>query len=71
MDRFIRYSLEKDRKIRMVLMLDGLLRQTTASVLACDETTATLSLSGKKTPRTVSLTDILSCDYARGDHGED
>ena len=71
MDRFLRYSLEKGRKIRVVLVLDGLFKQATVSVLACDEATATLSLSGKKVPLTVALTDILSCDYARGDHGEE
>ena len=71
MDQFLRYSLEKGRKIRVVLMLDGQLRQATVSVLACDGTAATLSFSGKKAPQTVALTDILSCDYARGDHGEE
>lgn len=71
MERFLRYSLQKSRKIRLVLMLDGGMVQKTAAVLALEGDRATLLLSGKKTPVTVPMTDILSCDYARGDHGEE
>lgn len=71
MERFLRYSLTKGRKIRAMLMLDGILQQKTVAVLALDEVTVTLALAGKKAPVTLPLSDILSCDYARGDHGED
>ena len=72
-DSFIRYSLSKQRKIRAMLLLDGQLVQKNVTVLALDETAAlaTLKISAKKTPVTVPLADILSCDYARGDHGEE
>ena len=71
MERFLRYSLEKGRKIRMVLLLNGELVQKTAAVAAVEAGQVTLLLSGKKTPVTLPMTDILSCDYARGDHGEE
>ncbi|MFH1512332.1 MAG: hypothetical protein ABIG45_03145 [Bacillota bacterium] len=70
-DFFLRYSLSRQRKIRVMLMLDGILCQKNAAVLALDDTQAKLSFGAKKKPVTVNLSDILSCDYARGDHGED
>ena len=54
-----------------MLMLDGHLQQKTVAVLALDEATVTLALTAKKAPVTLPLSDIFSCDYARGDHGED
>ena len=71
MERFLRYSLEKGRKIRAVLTLDGLLTQKTVTVLALQGDTVTLLVSAKKKPITIAIEDILSCDYARGDHGEE
>jgi hypothetical protein len=71
MERFLQYSLFNRRKIRAVLMLNGKLTQKTVTVLALGEEFATLLLTAKKAPVTLTLNDILSCDYARGDHGED
>lgn len=70
-DTFLKYSLSKRRKIRAMLMLDGALVQKNVTVLSLNGTQATLKLGAKKTPVTVALSDILSCDYARGDHGEE
>ena len=67
MNRFLRYSQEKGRKIRMMLLLNGQLAQKTA----LDEQAAVLQLGQRKQPVTVPLSDILSCDYARGDSGEE
>lgn len=71
MTRFLRYSLERERKIRMMLMLRGELKQRTVRVLAYDDETVTLLIGTRKEPDTVPLADILSCDYTRGDSGED
>ena len=71
MDAFLKYSLEKQQKIRVVLLVDGVISQKNAVVLALTDSEATLRLSTKKEPVTVKLIDILSCDYARGDHGEE
>lgn len=71
MERFLRYSLEKGRKIRVVLLREGVLSQTPATVLALNAEEVTLRTGATKTPLTVRRDEILSCDYARGDHGED
>ena len=70
MIRFLRYAVEHDRKIRAVFLADGAMMQKTVSVLSYDESSVTLRVGAKKT-FTIPLADLLSCDYARGDHGED
>lgn len=71
MIRFLRYATEHGRKIRAVYCLDGQIRQKTVSVVSYDETSVTLRVGAKGKPFTLPLADVLSCDYARGDHGED
>lgn len=71
MKRFLRYSLEHGRKIRSVLLLDGKMVQRTLLVLEEDECAITALVGSGKKPRNIPLEDILSCDYARGDHGEE
>ena len=71
MTRFLRYSVERGRRIRAVLLLDGRLAQKTVLVVSYDDEAATLLLGQRKQPVTLPLADILSCDYARGDHGEE
>lgn len=71
MTRFLRYAVEHERKIRAVFLLNGEMLQKTVSVLAYDEETVTLRIGAKKAPFEIPMTDLLSCDYARGDHGED
>ena len=69
-DRFLRYSLEHGRKIRAVLMLEGAICQKTVQVTALEPDAALLRFGARRTPTRVLKADILSCDYARGDHGE-
>jgi len=69
--RFLRYAVERGRKIRAVFLLDGAMVQKTVEVLGYDESTVTLRTGAKKKPVELPLADLLSCDYARGDHGED
>ena len=71
MERFLRYSLEHGRAIRAVFLLEGAMIQKTVSVLALENGTVTLRLGARKKPLTLPLGDILSCDYARGDHGDE
>ena len=71
MTRFLRYAMEHDRKIRAVFVLEGTIVQKTVSVLAYDASSASLRIGSKKTPVVIPLADLLSCDYARGDHGEE
>ena len=71
MKRFLRYAVEHERKIRAVFLLDGAITQKTVSVVDYDDETVTLRIGSKKTPLTIPMADLLSCDYARGDHGEE
>ena len=71
MTRFLRYAVEHGRKIRAVFLMDGSLMQKTVEVLHYDESTVTLRIGQKKTPAVLPLSDLLGCDYARGDHGEE
>ena len=71
MTRFLRYAMEHDRKIRAVFLLNGELVQKTVSVVSYSEETVSLRIGSKKTPVVLPMADLLGCDYARGDHGEE
>lgn len=71
MTRFLRYAMEHDRKIRAVFLLDGQMMQKTVSIVEYTEDTVTIRIGSKKTPVVLPMADLLSCDYARGDHGEE
>ena len=71
MIRFLRYAVERERTIRAVFLWEGVMMQKTVEVLAYDHQTVTLRMGAKKKPVNLPLADLLSCDYARGDHGED
>ncbi len=70
MKRFLRYSLEKQKKIRAVMMVNGGISQVNLCVVALDEQSVTFLTPKGKQPLTLPLSDILSADYARGDKGE-
>jgi hypothetical protein len=63
--------MEHDRKIRAVFLLNGELVQKTVSVVSYSEETVSLRIGSKKTPVVLPMADLLGCDYARGDHGEE
>ena len=71
MIRFLRYAIEHDRKIRAVFLLEGQMLQKTVSIVEYSEDTVTIRIGSKKTPVVLPMSDLLSCDYARGDHGEE
>ena len=71
MNRFLRYSLEHGRPIRAVFLLGEQMVQKTVTVLAVEAGNVTLKIGAKKTPILVPIGDVFSCDYARGDRGED
>ncbi len=70
MKRFLRYAVEHGRKIRAVFLWEGQIAQKTVEILSFDEDSVILR-AGKKKPLTLPMADLLSCDYARGDHGEE
>ena len=69
--RFLRYAVEHERKIRAVFLLDGTMVQKTISVVEYNSDSVTIRIGSKKTPVILPMADLLSCDYARGDHGEE
>ena len=71
MEHFLRYSLEHSRPIRGVLLIDGKLSQKNFLVTAMEGEYATLLLNSRKRNLVLPCRDILSCDYARGDRGEE
>lgn len=70
-ERFLQYSLKHGRSIRAVLLLEGTMAQKTLTVLSLQDGVATLRIGSRKKPVILPVSDILSCDYARGDHGDE
>lgn len=71
MKRFLRYAMERDKKLRAVYLREGAITQKTVSVVDWNEETVTLRTGSRGKSFTIPMADLLSCDYARGDHGED
>jgi len=71
-DRFLKYSLENEKKVCAVLMLDGQMIKKNMLVTAIDEDGQGFSakLSGRKKETHFHVDDVLTCAYARGDQGE-
>ena len=71
MMRFVTYAINHNRKIRMIYLRDNKIYAKTVTVLAQNDEGITVQISAKKPAIVLALADILSCDYARGDHGEE
>ena len=71
-DRFLKYSLEREKKICAVLMMDGAMVKKNLLVTAIDDDGQGFSarLPGRKKDMHVNMQDVLTCAYARGDQGE-
>lgn len=70
-ERFLRYALEKERPIRAVWVSETGIRQKTVRVLNVNAGQVTLRQGAKGKPFQVALSDVLACDYARGDDGDE
>lgn len=71
MERFLRYSLEKQRPIRLIFYdEDGTLRQANAQVQAITPDAVTFTTLRPKAQRSLPHTRILSADYKKGDEGQ-
>lgn len=66
--RFLIYSLDHGRPVK-VLFADTMKFQN-IRVSAIEDDRVTFFRAGRKTPDTVSLEQILSASYARGDDGD-
>ena len=71
-NRFLKYSLERERKICVVLLQDGQMIKKNLLVTAIDEDRQgfTAKFPGRKKEVHIALSDVLTCAYARGDQGE-
>lgn len=69
-ERFLRYSLEREKKIQIVLSRGGALERLNVRVVAMDESGFEAIPSGRKRPARYALSDVLTAAYARGDAGE-
>ncbi|MBE5799246.1 MAG: hypothetical protein E7321_04770 [Clostridiales bacterium] len=71
-DRFLKYSLEREKKICAVLMQDGQMIKKNLLVTAIDPDGSGFAakLPGRKKEVHIDITDVLTCAYARGDQGE-
>lgn len=70
MERMLRFSLERDRVIRMMLLVDGTFSQVNARVIRYDDRTVDFITTRSPKPQTVRREDILSADFRRGDDGQ-
>ena len=70
--RFLKYSLERETKICVVLMQDGGMKKTNLRVTAIDEDGAGFLalLPGRKRETHFGVDDVLTAAYACGDRGE-
>lgn len=71
-ERFLRYSLGRQRKICVVMMEDGQMKKMNLLVTAIDEEGEGFMARrpGRKKEERFALSDILTAAYARGDQGE-
>lgn len=69
-ERFLRYSLERECKICVVLMQQGQMRKVNLRVTSIGEDGFTAVLTGKKKEVRIADDDVLTAAYARGDQGE-
>ena len=67
--RFLRYSLENQKKIRIALLEGGAMRTLSVRVVSVGEDSFEALLPRRRTPQTIFLSDVLSAGYARGDEG--
>lgn len=71
-DRFLKYSLEREKKICAVMIENGAMVKKNLLVTAIDESGEGFSarLPGRKRDIHIDMADVLTCAYARGDQGE-
>jgi len=71
-DRFLKYSLEREKKISAVWMEEGKMIKKNLQVVSIDANGQGFfaRLPGRKKEIYFLMSDLLTCAYARGDQGE-
>lgn len=70
MERLLRFSVEHERVIRLMLFQDGRLTQVNARVIAYDEEQIEFITTRSPRPQTVLRADLLAADFRKGDDGQ-
>ena len=71
MERFLRYSLEKGQRIRLIYQTEeGGMKMVNAQVTAMGEHTVRIVTVRPRQEMELPLERILSADYRRGDEGQ-
>ena len=71
MERFLRYSLEKGQRIRLIYQTEeGGMKMVNAQVTAIGERTVRMVTVRPRPEMELPLERILSADYRRGDEGQ-
>ncbi|MBQ3486577.1 MAG: hypothetical protein IJA77_13855 [Clostridia bacterium] len=70
MERLLRYSVEHDRVIRLMLLQEGKLAQVNARVLAYDGEKVEYVTTRSPRTQTALRADILAVDFRKGDDGQ-
>lgn len=72
MERFLQYSLERGRAIRLIYQEeDGRMRQVNAQVTAMGAGEVTIQTLRPKRVITLPVCRLLSADYRKGDEGQE
>ncbi len=70
MERLLRYSLEHDRVIRLMLLHEGNLAQVNARIIAYDGEKVEYITTRSPRPQMVARADLLAADFRKGDDGQ-
>lgn len=70
MERMLRFSLEHDRVIRLMLLRDGQLSQVNARVIAYDADSIEFITTRSPRPQKVERAEVLAADFRKGDDGQ-
>jgi len=69
-ERLLRYSVEHDRVIRMMILQEGTLAQVNARVIGYDQEKVEFITTRSPRTQSVARADILAVDFRKGDDGQ-
>ncbi len=69
-ERFLRYSLQHNKKIKVIMLKESQMEQQNILVSALDQEGFTYTSAKQRKAKKLSYNALLCAGYARGDHGE-
>ncbi len=70
MERFLRYSLENNKKIKVIFLKEEKMEQQNIRILGLEQGAFIYTSARQKKPKSLPYEALLCAGYARGDHGE-